>query len=238
MKTLTSLFIFLISCLHITSIHAEVIPGTTISVEFQSGQIVGSGRNINMHQVPVIDVNTGQTVFYDASFRFSFTPQNGFIFEQLSSAIISPPSAVGNIIPGIYQTQTGRCYILEGPTTVQPNRALYTIRGINEPDGCSNSIDFFAAQIISGPAENHPDIGTREIVPFLAASYTYGFTTDNGRFSSGPINNGWTENELIGVRQSGSQLIIGLFSDGVDNEGKPVDFSEPKQSVILTKLIE
>lgn len=238
MKKIAYLFnLFLLSfCCSIA--HAELIPGTTLSVEFQSGQIVGSGRNINMHRVPVIDVNTGQTVFYDAAFKFSFTPQSGLIFEQISSAIVSPPQSIANIIPGIYKTQTGFCYILEGPTIVDGNRSLYTLRGFSDQTGCHSSTDFFTAQFISGAPENHPDIGNREIVPFLPDTYMYGFVTDDGRHGSQPINSGWDQNELVGIRQSGNQFIIGLFSEGVNNDGVPNDFAEPRESVILTKVIE
>jgi len=38
---------------------SEVVPGTNLNVDFHSGHVIGSGRNINMLRVPVTDINTG-----------------------------------------------------------------------------------------------------------------------------------------------------------------------------------
>lgn len=215
---------------------AEVIPGTDLSVFFGSGHIVGSGRHLNMSRVPVVDINTGQTTFYDASFKFTLDPQDGLIFEQITSAIVSPPIAVANIIPGIYSTQKGYCFSLEGPTALDSNRSVYTFRAV-VVDGCNaNSSRTFAAQIASGLAAGHPDIGDRDIVPNLMNDYVYGYIATGSTDGRPEINTAWGQNELLGVRQSGDQLIVGLFSEGVDTNGLPNDFSRPKETVILTKV--
>lgn len=73
-------------------------------------------------------------------------------------------------------------------------------------------------------------------MPNLKESYVYGFVANKASFNTDPINSGWGQNELIGVRQSGNQLIIGLFSEGVDNNGVPNDFIDPRETVILTKF--
>ena len=217
---------------------AEVIPGTTFSVNFESANVVGTGRNINMHRVPVIDINTGQTTLYDVTFRFTFAPSTGFTFEQISSVAISSPVPVTNITPGIYKTQQGLCYQLEGPTMIDANRSLYTFRGVDhETSSECGSKDLFAASIVSGSAAGHPDIGNREIVPNLIDNYVYGFITHRASFAQ-DIGITWEANELIGLRQSGNQLIIGLFSEGVDNNDSPVDFKDPRETAILTKIIE
>lgn len=56
---------------------AEAIPGTNLSVDFQSAHIVGAGRNIDVLRVPVTDLTTNQTTHFDASFRFTFRPNEG-----------------------------------------------------------------------------------------------------------------------------------------------------------------
>ncbi len=194
-----------------------------------------------MRRIPVTDIDTGATTFYDASFRFTFLPGPGFTFEQIQSVAISPPvSEASNIIPGIYKTQARVCYILEGPTILNANRSLYTIRGVDSTASldCNGALDQFAAQIVSGAATDHPDIGSREIVPNLPDTYVYGFISADSAFSGHIIGREWNQNELIGLRQSGNQLIIGLFSEGVDNNGNITDFRDPRITAILTKVIE
>lgn len=160
---------------------SEVIPGTNLNVDFHSGHVIGSGRNINMLRVPVTDINTGQTTLYDASFKFSFLPNDGFVFEEISSVALSQPvQTIANIRTGLYRTQTNFCYLLEGPTILNNSRSLYTIRGVRpESSGCSTQ-DNFTAQIVSGPAAGHPDIGGRDIVPNLTADWSYGFISGGG----------------------------------------------------------
>lgn len=53
------------------------------------------------------------------------------------------------------------------------------------------------------------------------------------------IHIGWEEKELIGLRQtSNDTLVVSLFSEGVDNNGDPVDFKDPRETVILTKVAQ
>lgn len=226
-----------LACILPIGLSAEVIPGTNLSVHFESGNVVGSGRNINMHRVPVVDVNTGQTTLFDVVFRFTFNPADGFIFEQISSVTPSPPVPVTNITSGLYKSQGGICYLLEGPSMIDANRSLYTIRGVDRNFSANcGGLDRFTASIASGPAVGHPDIGNREVVSSLVDNYVYGFISDNtdggatGGFS--PINRNWQQNELIGLRQSGDQLIIGLFSEN------GADFKDPVETAILTKVVE
>ncbi len=218
---------------------AEVIPGTTLSVHFESGQVVGSGRHLNMTQIPVINIDTGERTLYDAAFKFTFDPGEGFIFEQITSVAISPPVSVANIVPGVYKSQSGRCFLLEGPSQLNANRSMYTLRGAvqNEVTNCPTNGGGFTAQIISGAATNHPDIGDRDIVSNLQDTYVYGVIA-NAQTVNLEINGNWDQNELIGIRQSGDQLIVGLFSDGVDNNDVPNDFKDPRETVILTKVVE
>lgn len=222
-----------LACFLSAGLSAEVVPGTNLSVHFESGNVVGSGRNINMHRVPVVDVNTGQTTLFDVAFRFTFNPADGFIFEQISSVTPSPPVPVTNITPGVYQTQRGFCYVLEGPSMIDANRSLYTIRGVDRNFSANcEGLDRFAASIVSGPASGHPDIGSREIVPSLVDNYVYGVISGTAAIGGQIINPNWDQNELIGVRQSGDQLIIGLFSDN------GADFKDPVETAILTKVVE
>ena len=154
---------------------------------------------------------------------------------SIAAELCSAPT-IENIIPGVYQTQNGFCYLVEGPTP-SADRFVYTFRGYNSFTGCNSGIDKFTALITTGSASDHPDIGDREVVPSLQASYIYGFVTGGGSFDIvTPIDSSWNQNELLGVRQSGDQLIIGLFSDGLP--GNIIDFTTPLETALLTKISE
>ncbi|MGG7056541.1 hypothetical protein [Nitrosomonas sp. ANs5] len=214
---------------------SEVIPGTNLKIDFHAGHVIGNGRHVNMLRVPVTDINTGQTTLFDASFRFSFLPNQGFTFEEIASVAISQPvQTITNIRTGLYRTQDNQCYVLEGPTILNDSRSLYTFRGVSHA-GCG-SADLLTAEIISGPANGHNTIGMRDIVPNLTDEWTYGFLASNSRGggSSHIHRNGWHENMLIGIRQSGEQLILGRFTD----EGTGADFRDPRQTVILTRVVQ
>ncbi|MBK7354077.1 MAG: hypothetical protein IPJ05_11645 [Nitrosomonas sp.] len=229
-KIMISTFSFGLICFQPTSLSAEVVPGTDFSIDFHAGHVVGAGRNINMIRVPVTDVNTGQTTLWDATFKFSFIPNQGFVFEEISSVSPSQPGSITDVVPGLYKTQQGRCLLLEGPTLLNGNRSLYTIRGIQEA-GCGTQ-DNFSAQIISGTASGHPDIGERDIVIDLSGDWIYGFMADRASNSSGSTLQPFSQNHLIGIRQSGEQLILGRFSEG------STDFKDPVQTLILTRLVQ
>lgn len=218
-----------------TTASAEVIDGTGLSVNFESANIVGTGRNINMHRVPVINIDTGATTFYDASFKFTFSQSSGFTFEQISSVGISPPLSASNLIPGKYtgDVSDSVIYELSEPSILSDGRLFYTLKNN------SGSGDF-TAQIVSGDVTNHPDIGSREITASLSSTYTYGIiTSQDGRTGGSFLNttDKWLINQIIGVRQTGSSLSVTLFSQG-DSDGQPQDFNTQRDGAVLTRIIE
>jgi len=213
-------------------VQAETVPGTNLSVNFQSAHIVGAGRNINVLRVPVTDLTTGQTTHFDASFRFTFRPNEGFLFETMSAAL-SAPVSTNNIRSGLYQETLGsRCYRVDGPSLISDGRSFFSIRGLTSSiSGCGGSS--FSSQFVTGPAVGHPDIGLRDIAPNLNESWAYGVVggTMTGSPGSTTFNN-WPANGLVGIRQNGDQLTISLF----DLNGG--DTIEPQQSSILTRIGE
>lgn len=232
-KTLFAVLAFTSISMLTTTASAEVIPGTNLSIDFHSGHVVGAGRNINMIRVPVTDISTGQTTLWDATFKFTFLPNQGFVFEEISSAAPSQPGSIANIATGLYRTQNGVCLLLEGPTLLNQSRLLYTFRGIGGTVSGINcgSGTSFSAQIVSGPAAGHPDIGGRDIVLSLTENWVYGFMADSGGNGGGGTFS-FLQNHLIGVRQSGEQLILGRFSDNV------ADFKDPVATLVLTRVTQ
>lgn len=122
-------FIVLIALTGFSNAFAEQISGTNYSVHFESGNIIGTGRSINMHNIPVIDLGTGTTTFYDLSFEFTFIPGIGLEFIRTSSAALSPPLSASNLITGTYTDEGNKTYVLDGPSSLANNRLLYTLKG-------------------------------------------------------------------------------------------------------------
>ncbi|ADJ28270.1 hypothetical protein [Nitrosococcus watsonii] len=229
-KTIVALFATVGLIGLITEIRAEVVTGSEKNVSFEAANITGSGRRVNIHRVPITDVFTGKTDYYDlvleykpkgrkdqwetpGDFKFRIAEWRKFQFPNIP---------VTQIVPGRYVDQTKRCiYNLEGPTLIQ-DRWLYTLKG----EGNS-----FSAQIISGPAVGHPDIGEREIAAFLPSTYVWGMVITEIYSYCGAIWNSWEHGNIVGLRRNGNNLSIGLFSDGED------DFTTPLASDSLT-LIE
>lgn len=83
--------------------HAETIPGTNLSIDFQNAYIQGSGANINVYKIPVTDITTGVTTYFDAAFNFT-VGANGVTFNRTSYAQIStqPAVSLGGFVVGVY----------------------------------------------------------------------------------------------------------------------------------------
>jgi len=203
---------------------SEIISGTNLSLHFESAHLIGSGRNININRVPVVDTTTGETVFFDVVFRFSLK-EGELVFDKTSSLTISPPLSATILIPGQYKDQAGYSYTLSEPSLLSESRSLYSL--IGDRGG-------FSAQIVTGEPTGHPDIGQREIVTSLSASYIYGLITDQqvGGNLDGRGEFFWHENQLIGLRQTSETLSITLFSKESD------DFSTPQEGAVLHRVEE
>jgi len=46
----------------------------------------------------------------------------------------------------------------------------------------------------------------------------------------------WASDVIIGLMQTGENLIVALFTDGQDSDGNWKDFSAPVETVILEKM--
>ncbi len=212
--------------------HSERVSGTNLSVHFESAQITGTGTDVKMHRVPVINLKTGKTTFYDAVFKFTFTPGVGLEFVRISSANVSPPLPASNLRTGIYKNIEGRCYRLAGPTELSNGRVLYTLSPVvDETIDCTRSV-MFSAQFVTGKPVGHPDIGGREIASSLTEDYVWGLVATAGICSGTPSCN-WDTSELVGLRQNGEQLILALFSSY-----RGEDFTAPVDSTVLTRIAD
>lgn len=208
---------------------ADVVPGTTADIHFESAHLIGSGREVHARRLPVVDTDSGAITYYDTVFRLSQV--NGRFVMDLTSAQQSPRvEGFDNIRPGVYQDSNSACYALGGPTLLTDGRRLYTLDGTTEPAGCYQGTSTFRAQFLSGPPAGHPDIGGREIARSLKSTYLYGYIATSANWARGGVDTDWEENELLGVRQSGNQLILGDFTDSDQ------DFADPRKTAILTRV--
>ncbi len=208
---------------------ADVVPGTQSDVHFESSQLVGSGRDINALRLPVVDVKSGRVDYYDTRFRLSLV-DGAFVMTIIGAS--KSPAVLGfdNITPGVYQDSNGACYALGGPTLLPDGRRLYTIDATTEPAGCYQGTSTFRAQFVSGAAVGHPDIGGREIARSLKSTWLYGYIATGANWTRGGVTTDWEDNELLGVRQSSRQLVLGDFTDSDQ------DFADPKDTAILTRI--
>lgn len=115
---LKKLSVLLVLTLSGLAAHAELIPGTTLSIDFQAAQIQGAGKKINMYRIPVTDTASGHVSYYDAVFDFNFA--NGQIVFDRTSFINSSTGQISsneNFLPGNYKDPRGNTYTVTGPAT-------------------------------------------------------------------------------------------------------------------------
>ncbi|MDH3997196.1 MAG: hypothetical protein OET90_00005, partial [Desulfuromonadales bacterium] len=132
---------------------AETVPGTNFSVHFESANIIGTGRTVNMHRVPVVVNSTGATAYYDVSFEFKVDGSGNLVFDRTSSIASPTLGSADNFIPGVYVDTAGNQYRVSGGGTTH-GRAHWNIMSI------TSEIDFYATWVTGSPA-GHPLISER-----------------------------------------------------------------------------
>jgi len=223
-KTLISSLVSL-TLLSASSVSAETVPGTDFNLHLESSNIIGSGRSINIHRVPVVIDSTGETLFFDASFKLSLDSDKQLIFDGFTQVTSPSINSVDNFVAGTYQDTVGNQYILSGPSVVGDGRTGWAISAIG--DGGS-----FSASWITGAATEHPAIGSREIASELASGFAYGVQGVNNS-GGGSLQNNWREGFLIGAQQVGDAVVLSRF-----HEANATDTATPTASINLNRVIQ
>jgi hypothetical protein len=205
-------------------VFAESVPGTDFSVHFESANIVGTGRSINMHRVPVVSDITGETQFYDVSFKLSLDADNQLIFDGFSQITSPSINSADNFIPGTYQDGEGNKYTLTGPSVVGNGRTGWALSTTSQGES-------FTCSWITGAASGHPAIGSRSITSELPEGFSYGVQGTNGTNSS-DFRYGWKVGKLIGAQQIGNTLVLSRFHVW------PNDQSTPSASINLMPVTQ
>ena len=191
-----------LTALSASLVSAETVPGTDYNVHFESANIVGTGRSINMHRVPVVVESTGDTVYFDVSFKLSLDG-NKLVFDGFSQITSPSLNSVENFVPGTYKDQTGNTYTVSGGG-VTGDRTVWSIASTT--DGVS-----FSANWITGAPKGHPLIGNHSLVAELIPGPSFGIL---GAENFGGSN--YDDGALIAATQAGNSLIISSYHDFSD----------------------
>ncbi len=208
-----------------SSVSAETVPGSDFNVHFEAANIVGSGRSINIHRVPVVIDSTGEVQFFDASFKLSLDSNKNLIFDSFTQITSPSINSVDNFVAGTYQDTVGNKYTLSGPSVVGDGRRGWALSAIGEGGS-------FSMSWITGAATGHPSIGSREIASELPSGFAYGVQGTNNT-GGGDLQRNWMEGWLIGAQQVGDALVLSRF-----HIGGGTDTSSPTASINLNRVIE
>jgi len=173
---------------------AESVPGTDFNVHFESSNIVGTGRSINMHRVPVVSESTGKTTYYDVSFKLSFDANNQLVFDGFSQTGSAAITASSNFIPGFYVSSGGTSVYEVAQGAEIQGRMLWSIVSTNG--------DTFNATWATGSAAENPLIKNESILTSLAEGLSYGI------LGSERFNFPWSTGDIISASQTGNNLTI------------------------------
>ena len=195
---------------------AETVPGTGLNVHLESANIVGSGRSINIHRLPIVNDSNGTTTVYDVSLRLTLDGTGNVVFENFSQITSPSVNNVENFIAGTYKDSEGGTYVLSGPAVLDNGRTGWALTLTDEGK-------IYNASWITGSPADHPSIGSRSITPELSTGFSYGVQGSSDR--SG-IRGEWIEGNVIGAQQIGDSLILSRFTSPT-----------PSFSINLTRVV-
>lgn len=217
-----------LAALSTSLVFSESVPGTDFNIHFEASNIVGTGRSINMHRVPVVIGSTGETLFFDVSFKLSMDSNKQLIFDGFSQITSPSINNVDNFISGTYQDTVGNKYILSGPSVVSDGRTGWALSTTELTVGGN-----FTNSWVTGAVSGHPSIGNRTIVTELLNGFAYGVQGTNEN-NSLDIRGGWRAGSLIGAQQIGDTLVLSRFHEA----SSFTDSSTPSASINLIRVIQ
>lgn len=203
-----------LTALSASLVSAETVPGTDYNVHFGSASIVGTGRSINMHRVPVVLESTGNTVYFDVSFKLSLDGNKQLVFDGFSQITSPSLNSVENFVPGTYKDQTGNSYSVSGGG-VTGSRTVWSVVSTTE------GVEFNATWITGTPA-GHPLIGNHELVTELIPGPSFGILGAENISDSNFRDGG-----LMAANQAGNSLIISSYHS-------VYDYSSVQDTFVLT----
>ncbi len=173
----------------------------------QWGTPSGLDNRLTINRVPVIDA-AGAIRYYDVALTFNVDSAGKLTLNSNATKIVvSPNLTVGAFRPGIYLGGAFTCeHVVGAPGVVGGGR----ISGSIAESNCSVT---FNASWVSGPIAGHPNENALKAAGITFQGYSWGVL---GEVDDNWQDTGWDQGDLIGVVQSGQQLIIHNF--GNDNK--------------------
>ncbi len=185
-----------------SNILAESIPNTGLGVNFESAQIVGSGRNIHVFRVPVENEQNHTIQYYDATFVFTTDDNGALTFENFRNVLVSSelPKSTTNIIDGVYRDINGDELIVEslGVDSGAVHKRIY------QPNSVSNPYEGTWAE--SDASTDPLNLFSIDIQENLSDDWVYGKETGASIGSFHDLGSG--NAFFFAIQQLGDKLII------------------------------
>ena len=179
----------------------------------QLGAPSGVENRMSITRVPVSDKN-GTIKYYDVSLVFNVDSAGRLTLNTGATKVTASPNvAVGAFKPGIYQGGRFVCdeYTVGAPGIVGGGRVAGSIADKN----CGLGYLSFSASWVTGPIAGHPNEAALRAAGITYQGYSWGIVGDVG--DDWP-EIGWDPGDLIGVVQSGQQLVIHNFGDDKEED--------------------
>lgn len=195
----------------------------TYYAEFQYATITGTTDTINATMVPVV-TSTG-TVYKNLTFAVT-VDSKGDITVGTPTVVAAPSVLVSAFKAGNYMGPStvngGRNLItVSGPGTVAGGQTVWSLSAATGADSCTYPAS--ASWYVGSPTSTGNPMYTRlQAAKITSTAYSYG--TGGDADSSCSVNGNWAGGTLIGVSQTGNQLIITSFSSlGTFDKASPID---------------
>jgi len=181
---------------------------------FQSGTPAGLDNRLNVSRVPVRN-SAGVIKYYDVALTFNVDAAGKLTLNNTATKItLSPELVVGAFRPGIYtQGSIGCEYQVGAPGVAGGGRITGSLGGSLN---CGNDLD---VSWITGPIAGHPNESSLQAAGITFQGYAWGVV---GEVDSHWISQGWDSGDLVGVVQSGQNLIIHNFGDDSQEDSNAV----------------
>jgi hypothetical protein len=185
---------------------------------FQSGTPVGLDNRLNVARVPVRN-SAGVIKYYDVALTFNVDATGKLTVNNAATKItLSPELVVGAFRPGIYEQGSLGCrYQVGAPGVLGGGRITGSLGGSLN---CGSELD---VSWVSGPIAGHPNEGALQAAGITFQGYSWGVV---GETSWG----GWGSGDLVGVVQSGQNLVIHNFGDDNKEDSSAVFVACPSCS--------
>lgn len=203
-KSIASL-VFASFCIAAPHAHAELLPGTNLSMDLQAAQIQANGRNVNIYRLPLTDTTTGAVTYFDAVFQFGVLADGSVGFTRTSAASVSAAQlrAADNFVAGTYSDVAGNKYEVTGPAAMSGGRLSYAIQSTTAGKA-------FSAIWVTGTIAGHPQFSGTNTKPLDGSAGAFGVLGDRNFYPSS--SNNWSTGYAIGATQiSNTSLVISSY---------------------------